>query len=123
VENMTENQARQYYWTRFYRKYGYYKLPVEALAAVMELAVGGTGTVASELRATANITECGTGSVINDCMAEAVKRFIDENGVDAFYKTITTLRADKRGARSKARALGVQELSNAHIECQASVGD
>lgn len=117
VQKMTEKDARHYYWTRFYRKYGYYKLPASAIAAVMELAVGGTGTVANELRGAANVTGCGTSPVVNDCTAEAVSNFINKNGVDAFYKNIATLRANKRTGKQRERALGIQKLSTAYKTC------
>ena len=117
IKNMTEKDARQYYWTRFYYKYGYYKLPVETLAAVMELAVGGTGTVAGELRAAAHIKNCGFATVIDDCIAEEVRKYIAENGVDKFYEDITALRAGKRSGKAKERALGVRRLSNLHKLC------
>jgi len=117
IKNMTEKDARQYYWTNFYRKYGYYKLPASAIAAVMELAVGGPGTVAKELKEAANVSGCGSSPVVNDCTAKAVSDFINKHGVNTFYKNITTLRANKRKGKPRERALGVQSLSNAHKVC------
>lgn len=117
IKNMTPLQARQYYWTRFYYKYGYYKLPIEVVAAVMELAVGGPGTVAAELRTAANVTNCGTNAVVNDCTAAAVTEYIEHHGVERFYQEITSLRAKKRSGKAKERALGVRGLSDLYIEC------
>lgn len=117
IRKLTEKDARNYYWTRFYWKYGYHRLPIETLAAVMELAVGGTGTVAAELRQVANITNCGKSAVVDDCVADAVKKYVNEHGVNKFYENITTLRANKRTAKAKERALGVRNLSDLHIKC------
>lgn len=121
VKNITRPLARQYYWTRFYRKYGYYKLPVEAIAAVMELAVGGTGTVASELKSVLG-TNCNASNVINDCLANTTKEYIERNGVNDFYEKITQLRANKRSGKAKERALGVMELVNLHTQCANELG-
>jgi len=117
IKNMTPQQARQYYWTRFYYKYRYYKLPIEVQAAVMELAVGGTGLVSAELRAAANIRNCGTESVINDCTAAAVTEYIEHHGVERFYQEIGNLRAQKRSGKAKERALGIQSLADLYITC------
>ena len=117
IKNMTPLHARQYYWTRFFYKYGYYKLPIEVQAAVMELAVGGTGTVASELRAVVHPTGCGTGSVINDCTALAVNDYILHHGVEKFYQEMGNIRAKKRSGKAKERALGIQSLADLYITC------
>jgi hypothetical protein len=83
----------------------------------MELAVGGPGTVARELKEAANVSGCGSSPVVNDCTAKAVNNFINQYGVNTFYKNITTLRANKRKGKPRERALGVQSLSDAHKKC------
>lgn len=116
IKKMTQEDAKKYYWTRFYWKYGYHRLPVEALGAVMELAVGGTRTVADELRSVVP-NQCEKNNVISDCVAQAVQAYIDENGVDVFYEKMSNARARKRSGKSKTRAEGITELAHAHEEC------
>ena len=116
IRKMTKKDARHYYWTRIYHKYKYYKLPDEVLAAVMEFAVGGVGTVAKELKETVGAQHC-SGSVISDCVVDAINKYLAENTVDDFYDKISALRAKNRAGKAKERALGIRKLLDVYMQC------
>lgn len=116
VKKMTETNARHYYWTRYFYKYQYYTLPDEVLAIVMQFALAGPGVVAPEIKETVGAQSC-SGVVINNCILDAVNKYIDENGVKSFYDTISALRAEKRSGTKKLRAENSVNLISAYDEC------
>lgn len=120
VKRMTKQDAINYYWTYLFYGYKYYTLPGDAMAAVMQLAVGGVGKVAKELKQAVGATHC-SNVVIDDCIRNAVSKYIVANGADKFYDTICNLRAKSfaRGTNLWQRAIDTKKLSSAYTDCAA----
>lgn len=115
IKKMSEDQARLYYWTRFYKKYKYDLLPNDVLPAVMELALAGVGVVYKELSSVVGAS-C-SGPVINQCMVDAINSYLDKHTLDEFYNKMADTRAKKRSGKAKQRALGITKLSGVGDEC------
>ena len=121
---MSEVNARQYYWTSFFKAYHYDELPPEAMAIIMELSVGGVGKVASELRKVLKSKSvldenCKYSVVITECIAEAVEKYLETYGVQHFYDAMCEERArpyDKKMSHYR-RAQVAKGLTSAYAAC------
>ena len=112
IERMTREDALKYYFTRHFRKYGFYKLPLEVEGVVLQLSIGGAPTAYNEILETIGCSEqeCGAIKAVGSSTQAKVEEWIEqkksegEDGIDLFNKTITDIRAQKRSGKHVIRA-------------------
>ena len=126
---MTKTNAKQFYWGMA-KKYGYFKLPQELFASIVQFSFAGVGTVRSDFNKIFG-TQCGW--VVDDCHINSLKaKYYDKEGnllTEKFYEDICNAHAKRFIKKGKIaypkhheRALRTKELKKIHGECLKELG-